>query len=78
MAGVAAADVGVGDGAADRRFDGHSGVVDAGEGGAVVGAGAAVEGVAVAGLAADHQVVAGAADHVAAPESFFGWKMLTP
>ena len=38
-------------------------VVDAGEGGAVVGAGAAVEGVAVAGLAADHQVGAGAAVH---------------
>ena len=63
VAGVAAGDVGVEDGAADRRLDEDAAVVDAGEGGAVVVAGAAVEEVAVAGLAADQEVVAGAAEH---------------
>jgi hypothetical protein len=50
---VAVADPGLEDLAADRRVDGDpAGVVDPGEGGAVVRAGAAVEDVAVAGLAA--------------------------
>ena len=71
MAGVAAADVRVDDRAADRRLDRDAGVVDASEGGAVVGARATVEGVAVARLAADHQVRAGAAVHRRRARVFF-------
>src|SRR4051794_37832234 len=60
---VAAVPARIDDPAADRGLDEDAAVADACEGGAVVAARAAVEEVAVARLAADQQVAAGAPEH---------------
>jgi len=80
VAGVAAIAPGVDDGAADRRVDGDAAVRTRGEGGAVVVAGTGRRRCSPSqGLAADHQVVAGAADHVRGA-GVFAWveEGLTP